>query len=46
LSDERDHPFLIDGHDGNCAGMLDDLAFVLTPLFDGDVEQLAVVDRS
>src|SRR5207248_818115 len=44
LPDERHGSVIIDCHNCDRAGMLHDLALVLAPALDGDVDQLAVVD--
>src|SRR5579872_2129162 len=46
LAPEHDALVAVDGHDRHRARVLDDLAVVLAPALDDDVEQLAVVDRA
>jgi hypothetical protein len=46
LSNESQHPLAIDGDDRDGAGVTDDLALVLAPPFERDVDQLAVVSGS
>src|SRR5205823_3953511 len=42
LADERDEPLPVDGHDGNGARMPDDLAFLVAPLLDRNLDLPAV----